>query len=452
MKFALTGSIATTLVLMAVSAHAGAFTLSPFTGDADSGITADSAYTHAINVAGSGNLTVNGAVFTGPGAVGNPSTNNYSVGSNPNVFTGFATPVTGNIGTALSDFTFNGNPATVTLNNLRVGQAYESVFYNTAFGAPGGRLVTVTANGADSFLFDENATPGSLLTYGFTATSSTMTFALTPSNPADTFHTYAFTNRMVGYQALFTDNFYAPSNPDTNNVNFNIAARQGGSLVSGGPINYAQVGNTQVGNTTGGVDGGNYLLTAFFTGVSAPDHNFNGADSAGGLSISFDLAPNINGGGDPTQWGAINLGQSAADKNGFVNGAHAHFGILLRGNGALQAFDGGAVVSGAEMWGPGPNVTNDLHHFELLFTDPGDQNPFDGVGQTDIAAYADGALVYSFSKTGGGYTDNFVNFESAGIGGFDNLVVAQVVPEPASCTLLTLGGLALLRRRRLRLG
>ena len=445
MKTTLTGSIAATLVLLTVSAHAGLFTLSPFTGDADSTITADGAYTHAINVAGTGNLTVNGAVFTGPGAIGNPSTNDYSVGSNPNVFTGFGTTVTGNIGTALTDFTYNGNPATVTLNNLRVGQQYETTFYNSTFGSPGGRLVTVTANGADAFLFDENATPGSLLTYGFTATTSTMTFALTPSSPGDTFHTYAFSNRLVGYKALLTDNFYAPSNPDTNNVNFNLAARQGGSLVAGGgPISYTSNGNNQVGNATGGIDGGNYLLNA--GGAAAINHNFKGAESAGGMSISFDFAPNSIGNGDTTVWEGFSLGLSDADRNAGINAGVAHFGILFRGNGGIQAFDGGTVVSGAETWGAGS--TNTLHHIEMLLTDPTDSNPFDGVGQTDIAVYSDGSLIFNYSKTGGGYAENNLNFASAFVSGADNLMVAQLVPEPSAFALLGLGGLALLRRRR----
>jgi PEP-CTERM motif len=327
---------------------------------------------------------------------------------------------------------------------LRIGQAYETTFYNAAFGPAGGRLVTVTANGADSFLFDENATTGSLLTYGFTATSNTMTFALTPSNPGDTFHNYAFSNRIVGYKALITDNFFAQGTPNTNDLNFNLAARQGGTLAT---VNWAGVNNTQVGNTTGGIDNGNYLLNAFFTGTAALDHNFNGAESAGGLSISFDFSPNSTANPDTTQWQAINIGQSAADKNGFINGGHAHFGILFRGNGEIQAFDGGSVVSGTETWTGLTNVTNDLHHIEMLITDPTDLNPFDGVGQTDIAVYAEGILVYSFSKGGGGYADNYIDFSNAHIGGADNVMIAQV-PEPGSFALLALGGLAMLRRRR----
>lgn len=446
-KSALASSIAAGLALFSVSAHAGTFTLSPFTGDADSGLTAGGAYTHAFNIGGTGNLTVNGAVFTGSGGGGNPSTNNYSVGNMPGIFGGFGSGLGGNIATALSDFVYGGNPGLVTLNNLRVGQEYETVFYNAAFGPAGGRFTTVTANGLDSFFFDQNSTPGSLLTYRFIATSATMTYSLSPSSPGDTFHNYAFTNRIVGYNALLTDNFYAPepTNPNTNDVNFNVAVRQGGSLVAGGgPITYTPAGNNQVGNNTGGIDGGSYLLNAF-GGTTAINHNFNGADSAGGLSISFDFAPNSTGNGDTTLWQAINLGLSDPNKNAGITDPAPHFGILFRGNGGIEAWDGNSIITSAGSWGPGS--TNALHHIELLLTDPSDSNPFDGLGQTDIAVFADGALIFNYTKAGGGYADNFLNFSNVFIGGVDNVMVAQI-PEPASFALLGLGGLALLRRRR----
>ena len=435
------------LLALVSSAQAGTFQLYPLTGNGDSGIAADDAFTLAIDVAGSGNTSVNGTVFTSVGGA-DPATNNFSTTGLGGVFTGYPQPnVTGSIGSMMQNFNYGGNPETLTLRNLRVGQQYTTSFYSDSFGAPSPRNVTFTTSDGGSFGYDQNV-GGSRLTYTFVATATTMTYTVTPAVPGDTFHSYAFSNRQDGYKALFTDNFYAPGNPDTANVNFNLAARQGGSLVAtGGPISYSPDGNTQVGNATGGIDGGNYLLSAFGA-RTALNHNFAGLESAGGLSVSFDFAPNSVGNGDTTVWESIELGMSDADKLAGVNGGQTHFGILFRGNGGIQAFDGGSVVSGAETWGAG--ATNALNHIELLLTDPTDMNPFDGVGQTDIDVYSNGVLVYEFTKGGGGYADNFMNFGSTFISGADNVVVAQVVPEPATAASL-MGGLGVLlglRRRR----
>ncbi len=449
------------LLALCASAQAGTFNLYTLSGDADSGINADNAYTHAIDINGNGNTTVNGAVFTSTFG-GNPGTTNgvfHVPGSNiytttglPNTYgSGYTPPnVGGSVGSMLTNFNYGGNPETLTLNNLRVGQAYTTNFYSDAFGSPGGRLVGVTASDGGSINFDQNI-GGSRLEYAFVASATTMTYTITPVVPGDTFHAYAFSNKMEGYKSLFTDNFRAPGNPNTNDVNFQNSLRQGGSLVlAGGPIGYVTNGNTQVGNETGYGGqpyGGDYLLSAFGS-RTALNHNFDGAESAGGLSISFDFAPNTIGNGDSTLWESIQLGMSDGDKLTAVNGGAAHFGILFRGNGGIQAFDGSTVVSSAETWGAGS--TNVMNHIELLLTDPTDQNPFDGVGQTDIDVFSNGVLVYEFTKGGGGYADNFVNFSNTFIGAADNVSVAQVVPEPTAAVSLIsgLGMLLGLRRRR----
>ncbi len=426
------------LLLSVLSTEAGTFSVTSLTGDADSGITADAVFTHAINFNTAANATVNAAVFTGSGTGANPVTNDYVTAGFNNGYTGFTAPVTGAVGGLMTNFLYNGNPAVLTLTNLRIGQAYETVFYNAAFGGAGSRFQTVTASDGGTIHFDQNGFPASLLKYSFTAASNTMAFSITPDNAGNTFHNYAFSNRAVGPQALLTDNFYAPSNPSTTDLNNNLAARQGGSLVqSGGTIAWVGVNNAQVGNTTGPVDAGNYLLTAFGNGTAAPDHNFNGTDSAGGLLISFDLAPDVGAAG-ADNWSAINIGQTAADKNSMVNGAHPHFGVLFRGStGTLQALDGSTVLTPTEpSWGTS-GATIQLHHFDLLITDSTDNNPFNGTGQTRIEIFADGVSRYTFTKTGGGYAQNYLNFSSSHIGGVDNLVIARLNAVPAAPTFTT---------------
>lgn len=431
------------------------FTAAAMTGDADSTITPDKAFTHALNFNATGNRTVSGAVFTGTGAnVDNPATNNYSTANLTNNFAGHNPPVTGEVKQLLTDFLHNGeSPETITLKNLRPGQKYVTTFYGTSFGGAGGRAVHITTSQGDQIAFDQNFTGGNngnLLRYEYIAQSTSMTFTINPLT-SGSMHQYALSNEIAGYRALLTDNFYVPGNPDTQNINYNLAARQGGALVAwtGGPIAYTKTANIQVGNNTGGLDGGNYLLGG--NGVGSPNWNFNNEHSQGGMLISFDVAAQINSPAS-SDWAAIALGASEANRLTRVNGAAEHFGILFRGDGRLEAWDANTVVSPTPevFWGPS-GQGNLFHHIELLLNDPTDGNPFDGLGQTDIAVYADGLLVYSFTKPDGGYADNFINFHYSGVAGVDNLMIAQVVPEPISLALLGLGGAAIggyLRRRR----
>src|SRR5690606_14505158 len=75
----------------------GVFSVLPLTGDGDSGITAGSAFTTALDLNYTGNRTINDAVFTGSGAgSATPSTNNYVVGGSNGLFgpSGFGSTVT----------------------------------------------------------------------------------------------------------------------------------------------------------------------------------------------------------------------------------------------------------------------------------------------------------------------------------------------------------------------
>ena len=446
--------------------YAGVFTDVNFSNDSDSGIASGGVYTHAININVDDNVTVNGTVFTGTMSnVAAPATNTYSVagptnpfGNNPN------NNVTGNSRLLTNDFVYNGNPATVTLNNLIVGQHYTTAFYGAGFGDPGGRVVNVATSDGGAVTYDQNKAGngnGNRLQYEFTATGTTQAFTFTPANPGNTFHLYALSNRLHGYQSLLTDNFYlGTANGDPGGpalLNSNLAARQGGTLAAGGatPITYNSGGNVQVGNgATGPVDRGNYLLTAF-GGAASPNHNFNGSEPGvtpnGQMIVSFDMAPNLAG-ATADNWGAVNLGLAQANQTVFVNDGHSHFGILFRGNGQIQVFDGGSEItgsgtglgglgSGSANWTSLTGVTNDLHHFDLIASDP---------ALHTIDVYADGSFVTEFSKASG-FSDggnNYIGLHGSSVAGFDNLSVAQV-PEPVSMSL-GLGVCALLLRRKSR--
>jgi len=221
---------------------------------------------------------------------------------------------------------------------------------------------------------------------------------------------------------LLADTFTATGTTSTSLLNYNASARQSGSL---GVTNWVGTGNVQVGNSTPGIDSGNYLLLSS-GGRAALDRNFNGTVSQGGLKVSFDLASNATGNTDQNVWGSFNLGLSSLNKLASVNSSVAHFGILFRGSGGIQAFDGNVDITGGySSWG-GTSNNSTLKPFTVLLTDPTDNNPFDGVGQTNIDVYANNTLIYSYIKGNGGYSDNYINFGGLSVAGVDNLKIERL--------------------------
>ena len=225
---------------------------------------------------------------------------------------------------------------------------------------------------------------------------------------------------------LVRDTFDAATG-NVNDLNVDLT-RQSGLLA---PVTYTMAGGPgHYGHQLQNANAVNQLLVADFpNSTSSLNVNFNGANSAGGLKISFDLdsVPTVYA-GDPGNWGCVNLGMSAADQMANVNQGVSHFGILFRATGTIQAFDGGSVVSpGAE---PVYSVLppGSFNHIDLVITDA-DGNPFDGVGNTVIDVYANGSAspVYSFTKAGG-YANNFINVQGSFRAHFDNLEISRLDP------------------------
>lgn len=271
---------------------------------------------------------------------------------------------------------------------------------------------------------------------------------------------------------LFADDFTTTGQSDDVNSEYtagrqsgtlgNLQYRQGNgglfSTITGTVANEASNGFlTQIGNASGvgklWTVGGSFSI-----GSVSPEYNFAVNPGAGGyLSISFTLDPIIGSAGTSGEWAAITVG--ASDNSNFgatgsgargqgILSTEAHFGILFRDNGEYQAFDGNTNVSTAPYTATPTTVTT--HLIELRISDT-DGNPFDGSGDTSISVFANGSLAYSYTKTGGGYTDNFITiqgFQNAGgfgISAVDDLQIATVsaVPEPSSFALLA-GGATLL--------
>ena len=221
--------------------------------------------------------------------------------------------------------------------------------------------------------------------------------------------------------ALFADKFTAPSNPNPINLNFNQAARQTGSLE---PLNWVGTGNAQLSS----ILGDNILYLEAATATAALDRNLNGQTSQGGLRVSFDITRGSLSTGSAF-WTGINLGLSATNKNAFINANVPHFGIYFQNDGRIQAFDGSNSVTGSYIntrWGDITNDARPLYSFSIILTDPTDNNPFNGVGQTNIDVYAEGSLIYSYVKTGGGYSDNYINFNTLLQSTIDNLEIENL--------------------------
>jgi hypothetical protein len=223
---------------------------------------------------------------------------------------------------------------------------------------------------------------------------------------------------------LLRDTFNAAT-PNTTDLNVDLA-RQSGTLA---PLSYTMAfGAGHYGHQLQNGNALDQLLVADFPNSTASlNANFNGANSAGGIVISFDLdsMPTVYG-ATPDNWGCVNLGMSAADQMANVNQGVTHFGILFRAAGTLQAFDGAAVVN------PSPEPTystrppGTTNHIELVITDA-DGNPFDGTGNTTIEVFVNGGglPVWSFTKVGG-YANNYINVQGSFRAHFDNLTVTRL--------------------------
>jgi len=105
-------------------------------------------------------------------------------------------------------------------------------------------------------------------------------------------------------------------------------------------------------------------------------------------------------------------------------------------------------VGGFGGWASSPVSFQDgnLHQISVVCTDPTDNNPFVGVGQTNRADYVDGNYVTEMSKGAGGYANNYIapgNYLWASrFAEFGNLQVYGV-PEPSTFLLLAMSGVAI---------
>ncbi|MES2660956.1 MAG: autotransporter-associated beta strand repeat-containing protein [Verrucomicrobiota bacterium] len=196
------------LAAIAPSVHAeGLFTNSGALGTTDQtanvGLSTSKTYIQAIDLGDAGTRTVNGVVFTGSGTGANPSGTGWAVTA-PTRNAGGGTFIAGSLGGLTDNFVYGGNPETLTLTGLTVGETYSITCYNRSWDPAGGRVQTFTASGASTgtTVFDQDiGAAGSgnlnLLRYTFQAGTATQAISIAPAVTGSTFHFYGFSNEQV---------------------------------------------------------------------------------------------------------------------------------------------------------------------------------------------------------------------------------------------------------------
>ena len=167
----------------------------------------------------------------------------------------------------------------------------------------------------------------------------------------------------------------------------------------------------------------------------SPDRNFKGPTVNGALgtriTVDVDIFANYNGTGQHFVQGGISIGAAAV--NTYGESPAPHFAVRIvedtfGGNGNFIQFYDGATLVGNLIAHPAGTGRLAL---DLRISDPVDGDPWNGAGSTKIEVYGNGTRLGEFTRTGGGYTDNYITMEGSadfngfglGLNHFDNLTV-----------------------------
>lgn len=228
-----------------------------FTDDASSGISSSKTYTHALDFAEGTTVSINGVTFTGAGLTGS----NWSLtGASPSAGNG-ATGATGNVSRLLTNFYYNGNPATMTLSGLTPGVTYETRLYERYWGGDRTQLFTINGgSGTGTMIYNEDlTTTPSFIAFRFTANASGLATITTNQIGTGSYHWYGATNEVVADPVLTVG--------DANNSTFSgtitgptgVTKQGNGELTLSGANTYTGKTNLVGGSLLGG---GNNVFAA----------------------------------------------------------------------------------------------------------------------------------------------------------------------------------------------
>ena len=184
-------------------------TTTAWTGDADSGIASSKVYTHAVNLADTANVVINGQTFIGTGksAISGSNWEMYTGGSvsdfrlaSESIGDVNVLPASGNL---LVDFFWpytDLGPA-FTLTGLTPGQKYIFTIYSRGYSSGSGSRYNDVATSDGAVIAHVNATEfgvgnGQLLTYEYTANDDGV-FTMSFTRDSGSWHCYAFSNEMA---------------------------------------------------------------------------------------------------------------------------------------------------------------------------------------------------------------------------------------------------------------
>jgi autotransporter-associated beta strand protein len=165
--------------------------------DANVGLSSSKTYFNAVNTEG-GALTINGVSFeasAGP----NPSGTGYTISGVPNTFPGpgGTNNVTGQLGSLVDNFIYNGTPAVFTLKGLTAGQTYSLTYYNRSWSGDRIQNITTTSGATTAFDQDSNTVGDlNLLRYTFTASGTSEVLNFAPQGAAS-MHIYGFSTEQT---------------------------------------------------------------------------------------------------------------------------------------------------------------------------------------------------------------------------------------------------------------